>query len=429
VNQDQGHRQHEAGPPLTLSGQAKTFDALAMYAFVVLGLPDGMIGTAWPAVRGGFHAPLEDLGIVLLVSTFGAIASSSVAGVLLGRLGIRRMIMLAGSIAALGAVGIIVSPVLWAFVLSGTGIGVAAGFLDSSVNTAVALANRNRLLNMLHGCYGIGTTIGPLVITAALLAGSWRPGYAVLLAVELAMVGGWWLAGRRLEARAVEGTPMGETPTTAVPAEQVPAENVPIGSAAPERALSRSRLVVTVALGLVVFMVYTGFEVSAGQWEPSFDRGPLHMGTGPTGLATFGYWGALTLARFALAAPRRPLSQAGIVRWGCIVALGGAALVWWRPSSVAALVGLVVIGGALAGIFPALVALTPSRVGEEMARHVIGWQIGAAGIGGSAISAAFGAIFQHYGLREFGPALVVMALVVLVGGVVLEHAAPAQLAR
>ncbi len=428
MNQDQGRRHHEAGPPLTLSGQAKTFDALAMYAFVVLGLPDGMIGTAWPAVRGGFHAPLEDLGIVLLVSTFGAIASSSVAGVLLGRLGIRRMIMLAGSIAALGAVGIIVSPVLWAFVLSGTGIGVAAGFLDSSVNTAVALANRNRLLNMLHGCYGIGTTIGPLVITAALLAGSWRPGYGVLLAVELVMVGGWWLAGRRLEARAVEGTPMGETPTTAVPAEQVPAENVPIGSAAPERALSRSRLVVTVALGLVVFMVYTGFEVSAGQWEPSFDRGPLHMGTGPTGLATFGYWGALTLARFALAAPRRPLSQAGIVRWGCIVALGGAALVWWRPSSVAALVGLVVIGGALAGIFPALVALTPSRVGEEMARHVIGWQIGAAGIGGSAISAAFGAIFQHYGLREFGPALVVMALVVLVGAVVLEHAAPAQLA-
>ena len=97
------------------------------------------------------------------------------------------------------------SPVLWAFVLSGTGIGVAAGFLDSSVNTAVALANRNRLLNMLHGCYGIGTTIGPLVITAALLAGSWRPGYGVLLAVELVDGGGWWLAGRRLEARALEG--------------------------------------------------------------------------------------------------------------------------------------------------------------------------------------------------------------------------------
>jgi fucose permease len=251
----------------------------------------------------------------------------------------------------------------------------------------------------------------------------------VLLAVELAMVGGWWLAGRRAEARAlVRETSLGEPPGDVAAAGVVPLEAAPAGSPPADRALSRSRLAVTVALGLVVFMVYTGFEVSAGQWEPSFDRGPLHMGTGPTGLATFGYWGALTIARFALAAPRRPLSQAGIVRWGCIVALGGAALVWWRPSPVVALLGLVVIGGALAGIFPALVALTPSRVGEEMARHVIGWQVGAANIGGSAISAAFGAVFQHYGLREFGPALVVMAVVVLVGGVVLERAAPAQLA-
>lgn len=215
MSQVEGRRHREAGPPLTLSGQGKSFDAMAMYAFVALGLPDGMIGTAWPAVRRGFHAPLEDLGIVLLVATFGAIASSSFAGLVLVRLGIKRMIMLAGTIAALGAMGIILSPVLWAFVLSGTGIGIAAGFLDSAVNTAVALAQRNRLLNMLHGCYGVGTTIGPLVITAALLAGSWRPGYGVLLAVELLMVAGWWLAGRRLEARA----PLGEAPAEEVPAE------------------------------------------------------------------------------------------------------------------------------------------------------------------------------------------------------------------
>ena len=317
-------------PPLTLSGQAKTFDALAMYAFVVLGLPDGMIGTAWPAVRGGFHAPLEDLGIVLLVSTFGAIASSSVAGVLLGRLGIRRMIMLAGSIAALGAVGIIVSPVLWAFVLSGTGIGVAAGFLDSSVNTAVALANRNRLLNMLHGSYGIG-------YDDRAAGHNRRPPGRVLAAGLRGAPGrrtgdGRGLVAGRPAARGPggRGDADGGRPRTAGRASRAGRDVSPPGG--PGTALSRSRLVVTVALGLVVFMVYTGFEVSAGQWEPSFDRGPLHMGTGPTGLATFGYWGALTLARFALAAPRRPLSQAGIVRWGCIVALGGAALVWWRPS-------------------------------------------------------------------------------------------------
>ncbi len=85
------------------------------------------------------------------------------------------------------------------------------------------------------------------------------------------------------------------------------------------------------------------------------------------------------------------------------------------------MLGLVVIGGALAGVFPALVSLTPGRVGEELARHVIGWQIGAASIGGAAISAAFGAIFQRYGLEYFGPALLVTAVLSMAGVLVLER--------
>ncbi len=184
----------------------------------------------------------------------------------------------------------------------------------------------------------------------------------------------------------------------------------------------RIRVAGVVGLGLVVFMVYVGLEAGAGQWEPSFDRGPLRMGAGATGLATFGYWGALTVVRFALAVPRRQLPPASVVRWGCAIALVGAALVWWRPTPVAALIGLVVIAGSLAGVFPALVALTPARVGEDLAHHVIGWQVGAAGLGGSVISAIFGVVFQRYGLRNFGPALVTVGALLMVGVLVLERA-------
>jgi fucose permease len=189
------------------------------------------------------------------------------------------------------------------------------------------------------------------------------------------------------------------------------------------------RSVVVVGLGLLVFMVYTGLEASAGQWAASFDRGPLHLGAGATGLSTFGYWGALTLVRFGLAAPRRKLSPVAVVRWGCGTALVGAGLVWWRPTTVVALVGLVVIGGALAGVYPALVALTPSRVGEEMVAHVIGWQVGAAYLGGAGLSAVFGVVFQHFGLLNFGPALVVVAAILIIGSVALEVAAPAKALR
>jgi fucose permease len=411
-----------------------------MYAFVALGLPDGMLGTAWPSVRRSFHVPLEDLGVVLVAGTVGAVALSSVVGLVIARIGIARTVMLGGAVAALGALGLIASPAFWTFVLAGTAIGVAAALIDSSINSAIALAGRNRLLNLVHGSYGIGTTVGPLVVTAAVLAISWRPAYGFLFVADIALVAGWWLAGRNIgggpspsevvpAAEVPPAAPLAAAPlaSAAAPAALAPAAEGP-GAPSSATRLTRVRLVTVVALGLIVFMVYTGFEASAGQWAASFDRGPLHLGAGAAGLSTFGYWGALTLARFGLAVPKRRIAPLSVVRWGCAIAVLGAALVWWRPATVVALLGLVIIGGALAGVFPALVALTPERVGEEMAGHVIGWQIGAAWLGSAGISAVFGVVFQHDGLKEFGPALMVVAVLLIIGSVVLERAAaPAAL--
>jgi fucose permease len=439
-----------------------------MYAFIALGLPDGMLGTAWPSVRHSFHVPLEDLGVVLLAGTVGAVALSAVSGLVIQRIGIARTVRLGGALAGTGAIGLVLSPAFWTFVLAGAAIGLSAALIDGSINSAIALAGRNRLLNLVHGSYGIGTTVGPLVVTGAVLVVSWRPAYGFLFLADIVLIAGWWLAGRSTAGSPAPGglvpaaeslpvappvtpppvtpppvtpppvtpppvTPPAGPPPVASPPTAAPPLATPLtapplagpGLATPTPAirLSKARLVTVIALGLVVFMVYTGFEASAGQWAASFERGPLHLGAGATGLATFGYWGALTLARFALAVPRRRIAPLTIVRWGCAIAVAGAALVWWRPATVVALVGLVIIGGALAGVFPALVALTPERVGEEMARHVIGWQIGAAWIGGAGISAVFGVVFQEYGLKDFGPALMVVAVLLIVGSVGLERAA------
>lgn len=405
----------------------RAFDVLALYSFVVLGLPDGALGTAWPTVRKSFGAPLAYLGVVLLVGTAGSVASSSVAGTLFKRLGAGRTVMAAAVVGLLGALGVALSTTFAAFSASGGLIGVSAGLLDSTVNTSVAMTGRNRLLNMVHGAYGVGTSLAPLVVTACVLAGSWRGSYAVVGACELALAGGWWVAARRFSsARAMwaPGAPDVLAPHAGGQSPGAPGGAGGRGSGRPAEAPGPKRsLWPLVCLGLMVFMVYTGLEVSAGQWSPSFERSVLHMGPSATGLATFGYWGSLTLARFGLAVPRRPAAPLYVVRWGCMLALAGALLVWWRPVVTVALVGLVVVGGALAGVFPALVALTPARVGAGLAHHVIGWQIGAASVGGSVISALCGVAFQHWGLGELGPALAATAAVLVGTNLVLEKVA------
>ncbi|MGC8628365.1 MAG: hypothetical protein ACP5VR_12610 [Acidimicrobiales bacterium] len=122
--------------------------------------------------------------------------------------------------------------------------------------------------------------------------------------------------------------------------------------------------------------------------------------------------------------PKRSLRPAFIVSWGSALAVGGAGAVWWCPVPAVALVGLVVIGASLAGVFPALVTLTPLRVGEQLAHHVIGWQIGAASVGGSLISAALGGIFERWGLVSFGPSLAVVAVLLVIGAAALQRRRP-----
>jgi fucose permease len=269
-------------------------DLLSLGSFVVLGLPDGMLGTAWPSMRATFGAPVGDLGLILLIATAGSVLATALVGPLIRRLGVPAVLTASGSCAALGATGFALAPGFWLVLSVAVLSGVAAGTMDAGLNVAVGLTGRTRLLNLLHGAYGIGTAIGPLVVTVAILTGSWRPAYLALLTLDLVIAGLWLRLRRRGGAR------------------PDPAEHPHAAEPEPAARWSRRHYRLVVALGMGVFFVYTGLEVSAGQWEASFCRGHLNLSATATGLATFGYWGALTAVRIALALPCRPATPA---RW------------------------------------------------------------------------------------------------------------------
>jgi fucose permease len=382
-------------------------DALSLGSFVVLGLPDGMLGTAWPSMRLTFGAPVSDLGLILLTTTAGSVLVTVFVGSLIRRLGVPALLGAAGLCAGLGAAGFALAPGLWLVLGVAVLAGAAGGMMDGGLNTAVALSGRPRLLNLLHGAYGVGTAIGPLAVTAAILTGSWRPAYLALLALDLAIAGAWLLHRRR------------------DPPRSAPAGEAAAGEPHPSAQWSRRRFGWVVAAGMTVFFLYTGLEVGAGQWEASFCRGHLNLSASAAGLATFGYWASLTAVRIALALLPRPALPRDVVRAGSALAVIAAAVIWWQPDAAATVTGFAVLGGALAGVFPALIALTPARIGERRAQHVIAWQVGAAAAGGAGISALIGMLVGAGGLAVLGPSLTVLAMLLIGTELILTRLAPA----
>jgi fucose permease len=387
----------------------RSTDVLSLGSFVVLGLPDGMIGTAWPSMRVTFGVPVADLGLIFLIATTGSVLVTVFVGRLIQRLGVPALLAVSSTCAAIGAAGIAFAPGLWLVLGVAVLVGAAAGMMDGGLNTAVALAGRPRLLNLLHGAYGVGTAIGPLVVTAAILTRSWRFAYVVLVVLDLVIAGSWLRHRHRNDA-----TPM-------------PIGQAQVAEPPSVAQWSRRRYRWVVAAGMSLFFLYTGLEVGAGQWEASFCRGHLNLSTTATGLATFGYWGSLTAVRIGLALSPRPVPPRAVVRWGSALAVMAATVIWWQPGTVITVIGFAVLGGALAGVFPALVSLTPIRIGERRAQHVIAWQVGAAAAGGAGISALIGLLIGATSLAILGPSLTVLAVLVVLAELVLTRLAPAGL--
>jgi fucose permease len=367
--------------------------------FVVLGMPDGMIGTAWPSMRQTFHQPLGNLGLLMIVGMLGNLGTSLSTSYTLRRFGAARVLILAGLIGAVAVALIAVAPDWWVVLVGIFLVGSAAGLIDTGLNTVIALTGRLRLLNLLHGAYGVGAALGPLVVTLAIVVTSWRAGYAVLIALELALALGWWFT-------------RGHWTPAAAPAHSGDER----AGIEPEPA----NVGVLLALGVVMFFCYTGAEVAFGGWAASFLRGQEHLSAAMAGPAVFAYPAALTIGRFATALPKRTLNPRLAVWIGLTGGVVAASLIWWAPSVAVVVIALALVGFCFAPVFPAMVTLTPLRLGARRAHHVIGWQIAAANVGGSGLSAAVGIELQHQGLSRFGPSLLVILGLGVVCNVAVE---------
>ncbi len=387
-----------------MSRQRRALLGISVLAFILLGLYDSMLGTAWPSIRSSFSQPLAALGLLQLALIGGFLTTSTASGWLTGRAGRGRLLFLAAVVAATAAI-VYVTTQRWLTLVAATALlGGSIGIVDTGVQAHLALTRGVRAMNVLHACYGLGATLGPLLVTRLVVAGwGWRAAYAVLFGLEVLLAAAFLGSRRRWDS----GQP------------------VDPGRARSSRtARAESRLTAAVPLTLALFFVYTGVEVTAGVWSFSLLTTGRGMDTSLAGLVVAGYWAALTAGRLGAALIGGRITAAALVLTSTIGTVAGTALLWWNPSNALGAIGLLITGLALAAIFPTLVSRTPAWIGAARTPAVIGWQVAAGGLGSAALPACAGLLSQANGLEALGPFLFGLSVVMLGLYVAIERAAP-----
>lgn len=369
---------------------------LAFIAFISLGLPDGLLGVAWPSIRNHFTLRLDALGVLLFASTAGYMTSSFLSGQIISKIGIGGTLAASCFLTGAGLIGYTFAPFWWVMVLLGVVAGLGAGAIDAGLNTYVASNFGEGLMQWLHASYGVGVTLGPIIMTAGLTwFSSWQWGYRnvgtaqiILAACFLLTIAMWQqkpAAEQQEELKLTDyETPIGET-------------------------LRRP----AVWMSLLLFFIYTGLEVSFGSWTYSLLTLSRNVSTEVAGLWAGSYWATFTIGRILAGLLTNKLGGKNLLVGGLITATLGAALLWWNPFSTASIIAVSIIGFSLAPIFPGFMSGTALRVGDHHAANTIGMQISAAGFGAAVIPALAGVLAQNISLEAIPVYLTGLFIVLL----------------
>lgn len=370
---------------------------LAFLAFIALGLPDGILGVAWPTMRRDFGVPLDAMGLLLGTAVVGYFASSFSCGKLLALLGLGNLLAFSTWLAAASLLGYALLPAFPLLLIAACLAGLGGGAVDSALNTYAAFRFRPRTLNWLHASYSLGAFLGPATVAAAIAMGwTWRWAYGAVALVQGLLGLVFFVARHRWDA-AVSG-PAPETAAAADAAAPAYRETLALGP---------------VWLGVLAFFLYTGLEYAVGQWSYTLIREGRGLAPATAAVWVSIYWGAFTGGR--VIAGLLPLGDrtALLLRLCAAGMTAGAALTAVGGGGPLTPVGLGLLGLSFAPIYPALVASTPARLGRRHSANAMGFQVAAATAGIAALPAVIGVAARRLGLEAIAQGWVLCALAAL----------------
>ena len=364
-------------------------------SFISLGLPDSLLGSAWPVMHAELNVPMSWAGAVSLIISAGTVVSSLLSDRLTRKLGAGKVTAVSVGMTAAALFGFSVSGSFWMLCLWAVPYGLGAGSVDAALNNYVALHYASRHMSWLHCMWGVGAAVGPYVMGFALSAGSgWNMGYryismlqaalTVILVVSLPL----WNIHRGKES--------GGNSTTAPPLTLPQIFRIPGAKEV-----------------MAAFFCYCAVEQTTILWASSYlnlHKGvPAETAAGYAGLFFLGITAGRALSGFLTL----KLSDSQMIRLGQAVTAAGILVILLPLHEYVALAGLALIGLGCAPIYPCVIHSTPEHFGADNSQAVIGVQMASAYIGTSLMPPLFGLIAAHISVSLL-PVYLMIVLIVMV---------------
>ena len=351
--------------------------AIIYLSFISLGLPDALLGSAWPVMYGELAVPVSYAGMISMIIAAGTIISSLLSDWLTYKLGTGKVTAISVAMTAAALFGFSTCNAFWMLCLWAIPYGLGAGSVDASLNNYVALHYASRHMSWLHCMWGVGASVGPYIMGFVLSGGGhWTGGYRCIGILQIILTAILFLSLPLWKSRkdaAGEDEKAEAKPLTPGQILQIPgAKEI-----------------------MVTFFCYCAVEQTAGLWASSYLA--LYKGVPGETAASFAsmFFIGITVGRALNGFLTMKFSDTQLIRIGQGIILLGIVAMLLPLGEAVSLAGLILIGLGCAPIYPCIIHSTPAHFGADKSQALIGVQMASAYIGTCLMPPLFGLIAGH----------------------------------
>ena len=353
--------------------------AIIYLAFISLGLPDSLLGAAWPTLHVAFGVPISYMGIISIIISAGTVISSLLSERLTARFGTRTITTVSVLLTSVALFGFSLSGKFYQLCLFAIPYGIGAGAIDASLNNYVALHYTSKHMSWLHCFWGVGTIVSPYVMSYALIHSGWQTGYRTVSLIQLCIFIVLLFALPLWKINS--GSESGEPSESAKPLGVMGALKIP-----------------GVPYLLIGFLAYCAAESTTMLWASSYLEEAMSLSKDEAAALGSLFFIGMTVGRFLAGFITERLGDGKMIRLGTVIALIGVGLITVQVNLLA-IVGFILIGLGCAPIYPSIIHSTPSNFGEKNSAAIIGIQMASAYTGSLLAPPLFGIIAEGTSLR------------------------------